>query len=140
MNWKSLLLFIVMFAIGYLFYQTSDWSNSHQKLNKKTSIIYYKKYEKLLQRQRKFTPDSPQGIQITEKIKKLEKLIDGYVKSDEPDEFVRILNEMKIPYGEKYSSYPPNYQKIELDKAKQRSLNKAHVNPLSWIEKGDRVM
>ncbi len=59
------------------------------------------------------------------------------LKADEPDEFVRILNEMRIPYGETKSNYPPNYKMIELEKARQNNrLNKISAPPLNWIERG----
>ena len=136
MNWKNLLVFVMMFGIGYSFYQLSDLLNFERPFTKNSTTIYDMKYEKLLQLQKRFEVNSPKGIRIAEQIKKMKKLIDGYVKSDQPDEFVRILNEMKIPYGESYPSYPPNYRTIELKKAEQRSLNKVQLNPLPWIERG----
>jgi len=136
MNWKNLLVLILMFGVGYSFYHLSEQLNSQIKLTGKSTTIYDKKYEKLLQIQKKFAVNSPQGIRIAEQIKKMKRLIDGYVKSDQPDEFVRILNEMKIPYGENYSSYPLNYQSIELEKAERQSLNKIQTTLLPWIERG----
>ena len=133
MNWKNLLVFILMFGIGHSFYQLSDLSNFERPFTKKSTTIYDKKYEKLLKIQKRFAANSPQGLQIAEQIKKMKRLINGYVKSDQPDEFVRILNEMKIPYGESYSSYPSNYRNIELEKSKRFSLNKISSTPLPWI-------
>ncbi len=132
MNWKNLFAFIVMFGIGYSLYQLSE--SADDQFDKKSKTIYDKKFENLLRLQKKFNPSSPQGIRIAEQIKKVQKLINGYVKSDEPDEFVRILNEMRTPYGESYPSYPPSYRLIELEKAKQKSL--AKYNMLPWIERG----
>ena len=43
------------------------------------------------------------------------------INADEPNKFVQILNEMKIPYGETKSGYPANYKLIELNKARQQS-------------------
>jgi photosystem II stability/assembly factor-like uncharacterized protein len=124
-----------MFGIGYSFYLLNDFPNSAACVTKKSTTIYDRKYEKLLEMQKRFAANSPDGIRIAEKIRKMRRLIDGHVKSDQPDEFVRILNEMKIPYGESYPSYPPNYRNIQLEKAK-RSLNKITYNPLPWIERG----
>ncbi len=135
MNWKNLLGLILMFGMGYSFYYLSDLSKSEYQFSKKSTTIYDKKYEALLQHQKRFNPNSPQGIRITEQLKKLKRRIDGYVKSDQPDEFVRILNEMRIPYGENHPAYPSNYKQIELEKAK-RFLNKTTLNLLPWIERG----
>lgn len=136
MNWKNLLVLILMFAIGYSFYQLSDTLKSENHFTKKSTTIYDKKYEKLLQLQKRFAANSPQRIRISEQIKKMKRLIDGYIKSDQPDEFVRILNEMRIPYGESYPSYPSNYRNIQFEKAKHKSLNKVKYNRLPWIERG----
>ena len=136
MNWKNLLVFILMFGMGFSFYYLNEHLNSQITPTEKSTTIYDKKYEKLLHAQKKFAANSPQGIRIAEQIKKMKRLIDGHVKSDQPDEFVRILNEMKIPYGENHPSYPPNYQSIELEKAKRQSLNKIQMTLLPWIERG----
>lgn len=136
MTWKNLLVFFLMFGIGYSFYQFSDRFTSHIQFDKKSTTIYDRKYVQLLKNQKRFAVNSPEGIRIAEQIKKLKKRINGYVKSDQPDEFVRILNEMRIPYGETYPSYPSNYRIIELEKARQKSLNKVNQNPLPWVERG----
>jgi photosystem II stability/assembly factor-like uncharacterized protein len=136
MNRKNLFVFILMIGIGYSFYHLNELSILNRPFAKKSTTIYDKNYEKLLELQKRFSANSPQGIRVAEQIKKMKRLIDGYVKSDQPDEFVRILNEMKIPYGESYSSYPSNYRNIELEKAKRVSLNKISNTPLPWIERG----
>ncbi|NWF88707.1 MAG: T9SS type A sorting domain-containing protein [Ignavibacteriaceae bacterium] len=132
MRWKNLALFILMFGMGYSLFQINI--SLFDTSSKKSKTIYDRKYEKLIELRKRFNPNSPDGIRIAEQIKKMRRLIAGYVKPDKPDEFYRILNEMKIPYGEKYSSYPPNYKMIELEKAKQKSL--AKYNPLPWMERG----
>ena len=53
--------------------------------------------------QKRFAYNSPEGIRIAEQIRKMRRLIEGHVKSDQPAEFVRILNEMKIPLWGKLS-------------------------------------
>lgn len=136
MNWKNLLIFIFMFCLGYTFYLFVNEISFETVSTKKSATIYDKKLEKLLQIQKRFAYNSSEGIRIAEQIKKVNRLLEGYVKSDQPDEFVRILFEMKVPYGQKYPSYPPNYKQIELEKAKQRSFNKVTYNPLPWIERG----
>ena len=39
------------------------------------------------------------------------------IKADRPDEFARILSEMRIPYGETEQAYPVNYKIAELKKS-----------------------
>lgn len=135
MNYKNLVLFMMMITIGYLFFWSIDPMLRELRISKHISPIFLEKYEKLLQQQKKFRASSPEGIRIAGQIQKLKRRIDGYVKSDQPEEFVKILNERRIPYGEKYPAYPPNYRQIELEKAK-RSLNKISYQPLQWIERG----
>ena len=74
---------------------------------------------------------------ISEKIKKFGKAEENELRADEPNKFVQILNEMKIPYGETKSGYPPNYKLIELQKARQQNrLQKISGSILPWIERG----
>lgn len=136
MNLKPKLLLILSFASGYLLFYSIKSSEDEKQISQRTNPVFVQKYENLLSKQKRFNPNSPEGTRIAEQIKKLKKRIDGYIKSDQPDEFVRILNEMRIPYGENHPSYPSNYRQVELEKAKQRSLDKIAYNPLMWVERG----
>lgn len=80
-------------------------------------------------------PDSPKGRLLAEKIHKIERRQAGYVKPDSPDEFVRILNEMKTPDGMESPQYPLDYR--------IKALKKAHADQpggftenLPWIQRG----
>jgi len=91
-------------------------------------------YEKLLVMGKHLDPNSPEGIRIAEKIKKIERRMEGHAKSENPNEFVRILHDMKIPYGETEPAYKLNYRKKELDKAKQSKTIPSVTLP--WVERG----
>lgn len=136
MNSKNQAMLISMFLLGYLL---CSWSGitltKNHQANNSLNSIHAQKYAKLIQLQKKFNPNSPDDIRIKEQIAKLKSRMDGYVKSDQPDEFVRILSERRIPYGETSPSYPSNYREKELEKAK-RTLNKTAYEPLPWIERG----
>ena len=56
---------------------------------------------------------------ISEKILKLKGSEENELNADEPNEFMRIINEMKIPYGETKSGYPDNYKIVELNEGKK---------------------
>ncbi len=74
---------------------------------------------------------------ISEKILKLKGSEENELNADEPNEFMRIINEMKIPYGETKSGYPDNYKIVELMKAKNKiRLQKKISDELPWIERG----
>ena len=106
---------------------------SQQQMESKYSGLD-QEYEKLLVMQKHFNPNSPEGIRIAEKIKKIEHRRSGHAKSDEPNEFVRILHEMKVPYGGTESSYPLNYKMKALRKAKLSKRTSSELLP--WVERG----
>lgn len=91
-------------------------------------------YEKLLRLREHLAPDSPEGLRAAEQIHKIERRRAGYLKAEKPDEFARILHEMRIPYGETEPAYPMNYKLIELHKARQNK--KTASAPLPWTERG----
>lgn len=91
-------------------------------------------YEKLLRLQKHSAPDSPEGLRVAEQIQKIERRRAGYVKPEKPDEFARILHEMKIPAGETEPAYSMNYKRKELNKARQN--RKAPAVTLPWVERG----
>ncbi len=94
-------------------------------------------YTNLTNRLKHFPPDSPEHLKIEEQIKKIYRRVEGVVKEEKPDEFVRILQEMKIPYGETSPQYDLNYKLVETEKAKkQNRLNKSTTSTLNWIERG----
>jgi len=95
---------------------------------------YDQEYERLLKMRKHAIPNSPEALRIEQKIKKIERRRSGYAKPEHPDEFVRILHEMKIPYGEKEPAYSLNYRTKELKKAKLLARNSAEILP--WIERG----
>ena len=73
---------------------------------------------------------------ISEKIAKLKKIEESENSADEPNEFVKILNAMKIPYGETKSGYPENYKLVELEKARRQNSLEKRMGTLPWIERG----
>ena len=89
MNRKNFLIFILMFCFGYVFYFTVNQSSFETTFTKKATTIYDRKYEKLLQMQKRFAYNSPEGIRIAEQIRKMRRLIEGHVKSDQPAEFLK---------------------------------------------------
>jgi photosystem II stability/assembly factor-like uncharacterized protein len=95
---------------------------------------YDQDYEKLMLLQKHVMPNTPEALKIEEKIKKIERRRSGYAKPEHPDEFVRILHDMKIPYGAKEPAYSLNYRAKELRRAKLLSLTPAETLP--WIERG----
>jgi photosystem II stability/assembly factor-like uncharacterized protein len=84
-----------------------------------------------------YTSNSTQAIKIKDRIEKIKSKVNGEVKADKPDEFARILSEMKIPYGSEVPDYPINYKFEELEKAQNRleSSSKPSSN-LPWMERG----
>lgn len=95
---------------------------------------YADAYHRLLDDQKKADPSSDEGRAIAEKIRLIEKRMGQHPKADQPDEFARIMYEMRIPYGETAPSYPANYRLKELDKA--RAMVTGMTVPLPWVERG----
>ena len=89
---------------------------------------------RLLKIQRHVEPDSPEGLRVAEKIEKVERRKANRPKAEHPNEFARILHEMKIPYGSTVPQYPVNYKIKELQKA--RMVNEGASSFLPWIERG----
>jgi hypothetical protein len=50
-------------------------------------------YEKLLLMKKHANPNSPEGIEVAEKLEEIERQKDGNAKPEKPDEFVRILHD-----------------------------------------------
>lgn len=131
-KFTSALLFIMFFAVGmYLIpseNELAELSGFQQSLLNEKS-----KYENFLKH---YTPGTPQYIQYSEKIDKIQRRISGHVKSDQPDEFARILAEMKTGSDENAPSYPPNYKVKELNKSRMALAKRTSGEPLPWISRG----
>lgn len=95
-------------------------------------------YERLLRMRDHLAPNTAEGMRVAERIRKMERRMAGYVKANQPNEFMRILSEMRIPYGKTESEYPMNYKTNELDKAlaSAAALRKANAATLPWVERG----
>lgn len=92
------------------------------------------RYAHLLSLRSKLPPDSPEGVRVAAEIKTLRSLTDVDPRPEAPDEFARILHQMRIPFGETAPAYPPNHKTIELTKARQAAPTSAAQLP--WINRG----
>jgi len=103
-----------------------------------TSPADDREYEKLLRMRDHLAPNTAEGMRVSERIKKIERRMAGYAKANKPDEFMRILSEMRVPYGKTEAEYPMNYKSNELEKALLRStaLGKTNASKLPWVERG----
>ncbi len=110
-------------ALSFLLFSYSFNKNTDPGKDKEMATLY-KAYKKSIK-------GSPESYRLLEKIRKAEDLSP---KSENPDEFARILHEMKIAPGEEVPSYPLNYRYKELRKAQMRSTG-AREN-LNWVERG----
>jgi len=106
MKFKVIITFLLVFIFGTLFLLiiNSSSNKDYQPLSSVYSGLDAE-YEKLLVVYKHAKPNSPEALQIEEKIKKIERRQSGRAKTDHPDEFVRILNEMKISSDEKAPSF-----------------------------------
>jgi photosystem II stability/assembly factor-like uncharacterized protein len=91
-------------------------------------------HAKLVEMQKHYQPESPEGLRVAERIRKIERRVRGYAKPEKPNEFARILHEMRIPYGEIEPAYPLNYKSVELQKA--RASRSPIESTLPWVERG----
>lgn len=99
-----------------------------------TDPEYADAYERLIEQRSSVDPASDEGRLLSEKIRLIEKRMGQHPKADQPDEFVRILHEMRIPYGQTAPAYPVNYRFKEL--AKSRALHRGATVHLPWVERG----
>ena len=130
MKTKRFISYVLTIGLGFIFFNTID----KIQLNDKWIAIYEQEHNNLLTLQKHLSPVSPEGIKTAEKLKKMERRKEGYVKSEKPDEFVRILHEMRIPFGKTEHEYSINYKMKELEKARKNKKYSKDVLP--WIERG----
>ncbi len=99
--------------------QSSDWFQTrHAQLEKQL---------------RHATPNSDRAFKLQMKIDRLDAWREGRPQPGFPDEFARILYEMKIPSDRTTPEYTPGYQSRELKKApRQQYTDKA----LTWTARG----
>ena len=137
MNQLKILLLFTFVAIGAFLFTSNllDKQENHLVTKIKKSK-YYQEYAELNRKLKHYSSNSTDALRISERINKIERKVLGERKSDQPDEFARILSEMKIPYEADVSSYPINYKFEELEKSAQRtkSLNKSS-SILPWQER-----
>ncbi|MEO8399216.1 MAG: hypothetical protein ABI550_05290, partial [Ignavibacteriaceae bacterium] len=137
MKTKVTISILFLFGIiSYILFIRSD-SNESPGLEISSSSSSDKEITEFKKLQKHLKFKSTKQKRVEHKIKELERKESDYPKSDEPDEFVKILNEMKIPYGQTEPDYPLNYKMVELQKAlKNAKLNKTAGAELPWIERG----
>jgi len=131
---KYLLLFFTGIALllsGILLFNTGERTSLSGY--EKSLLADKAKYERFREH---YNEGSPEYMKITETLNKINRRLDGYVKSDKPDEYVRILNEMKTKPGESAPAYPVNYKVKELNKSRAALSNKASGDPLPWVSRG----
>ena len=119
---KFIVLFTILAAaVSIIILSNYFIDNTDNELTEKImSSNYSAEYAELTKKLLHYSPSSTDAIKIKERIKKIKSKVSGEVKTDKPDEFARILSEMKISYGEEIPSYPINYKFEELKKAKDR--------------------
>jgi hypothetical protein len=88
------------------------------------------RYEKILRHVRS---DSPEAFQARRKLEKLDRGSDPQARFGYPDEFARILAEMRVPADRKTHEYKPGYRQREIQKGMQFASPKA---PLPWTSRG----
>lgn len=87
-------------------------------------------------------PGSAQAFKLRQKIDRIEAYRAGKPMPDNPQEFARILAEMKIPADRTVSEYQPGYQKVELERARLELASGRRLRPLSaaetlpWVSRG----
>jgi hypothetical protein len=79
-------------------------------------------------------PGSAERFKIERRIDRLERQHAGKPAFDEPDQFARLLNEMRIPADRVESEYDAGYRVRELRVARQ--AQKALGTPLAWESRG----
>ncbi len=134
---KTRLTFVFLFAA--VFYMIIQYSFQIQNDKNLFNIDSRNDQEinSLFKLRNHYSLNSYLANRISEKIKKINKTKEKELNADEPNKFVQILNEMKIPYGETKSDYPTNYKQIELQKARlQNRLQKNLASILPWVERG----
>ncbi|HOX26165.1 MAG TPA: FlgD immunoglobulin-like domain containing protein [Candidatus Krumholzibacteria bacterium] len=79
-------------------------------------------------------PGSDVRAKAERKIARIERRRDGGPGFDEPDQFARLLNEMRIPADRAESEYSAGYRVRELERA--RAAKRAPRVDLAWQERG----
>ncbi len=79
-------------------------------------------------------PGSARAFAIEEKLERIEERREGKPAFDEPDQFARILNEMRIPADRTEPEYTAGYRVRELRAA--RAAKGAAASPLAWQQRG----
>ncbi len=78
--------------------------------------------------------DFSEQASLKSKLKRNGLIKDTGPRAEGPNEFARILHEMRIPYGATDPSYPPNHKTMELAKATHASTQPSTILP--WTERG----
>ncbi len=136
---KFIVLFTILAAtVSIIILSNYFDDNTDNELTEKImNSNYSSEYAELTKKLLHYSSSSTDAIKIIERIEKIKSKVSGEVKADKPDEFARILSEMKIAYGEEIPSYPINYKFEELKKAKDRlELNGKTSSTLPWMERG----
>jgi len=134
---KFIIFFIGLYAAVNLFFLFNHIERSGGIENEILKSQWRTEYIELNNRLKHFSTNSSEALKITERLEKINRKVKGEVKQEKPDEFVRILHEMKIPYGETEPQYELDYKIRETEKAfKQKRLNKNGSLNLNWIERG----
>jgi photosystem II stability/assembly factor-like uncharacterized protein len=135
MKYKLALAIFLLIILGILLFNrtdsilfkniaSTDRNESHLDLE----------LDRLLKIQKHVEPNSPEGLRTAEALEKLKQRQANRPKAEHPDEFARILHEMKTPYGSTEPQYPMNYKIKELQKA--RMTHEGTRTVLPWIERG----
>jgi len=93
----------------------------------------YRAESERLSRIRDRLPESPERLKVERKLRTLELQIAGEPIPGHPDEFARILAEMKIAADETVPGYAPSYRRAELQKMMAAAPAK---RSLPWQERG----
>ncbi|GJQ61265.1 MAG: glycosyl hydrolase [Melioribacteraceae bacterium] len=126
------IIIALFFSVG--FFITERQSDNNELSRHEQKLLAEKvKYEKF---RKHFSQSSPEHLRYSEKIEKIERRLEGYAKSDKPEEFARILAEMKTKPGENSPSYPANYRVKEFNKSRAAINKRTSGDPLPWVSRG----
>ena len=89
--------------------------------------------------EQRLKPGSAQPFKARSELERLRSKREGGPNPDNPDEFARLLHEMRVPADRTTSEYTPGYRTRERSQALQRIANQGLQNAamaLPWINRG----